>query len=198
MNFLAHAYLSFGDPKVLLGNFIGDFVRGNLEKIYDRDVVVGVKLHREIDFYTDRHPAVKEIQTMLKPKFGRYATIITDMYFDYFLAKYWDNYHSIPLEEFSFQVYEIIEDYPEILPKNFLHTFYYMKKQNWLYAYRNIAGIKRAMEGMAKRASFKSNMETAHLFLEEHHEVIRELFIAFFEDLVAFAKIRLAVLKSEI
>ncbi len=28
MNYLAHAYLSFGDPDILAGNMISDFVKG--------------------------------------------------------------------------------------------------------------------------------------------------------------------------
>ena len=28
VNYLAHAYLSFGDPEILTGNLISDFVKG--------------------------------------------------------------------------------------------------------------------------------------------------------------------------
>lgn len=28
MNYLAHAYLSFNDPEILVGNLISDFVKG--------------------------------------------------------------------------------------------------------------------------------------------------------------------------
>ncbi len=28
MNYLAHAYLSFNDPEILVGNMISDFVKG--------------------------------------------------------------------------------------------------------------------------------------------------------------------------
>lgn len=197
MNFLAHAYLSFGDPKILIGNFIGDFVRGRVDDVFEKKIVSGIILHREIDKYTDQHPVVKEAQSIIKPKYGRYASVITDMYFDYFLGRYWNNYHSKPLNEFAQEVYSIIEVHQKILPENFLRAFQYMKYYNWLYSYSELDGIRRALVGISKRARFESKMETAHIFLEQHHEYLRVHFGDFFEDLVAFAKKRLQVLISE-
>jgi acyl carrier protein phosphodiesterase len=198
VNFLAHAYLSFEDPKVLIGNFIGDFVRGPVEEIYERDIVIGILLHREIDRFTDTHPVVKEAQQLLKPEYGRYSSVITDMYFDYFLGRYWKNYHHQPLDEFAQDVYKVIEAYHQILPESFLKAYQYMKHYNWLYSYSELDGIRRALTGISKRTRFDSKMETAHLFLDENHEVLRKHFGDFFEDLVSFSKKRLSVLKAEI
>ncbi|ERM84428.1 ACP phosphodiesterase [Rhodonellum psychrophilum GCM71 = DSM 17998] len=197
MNFLAHAYLSFGDPKVLIGNFIGDFVRGPIDTVYVKDIVIGIRLHRDIDYFTDHHPVVKEAQSILKPEYGRYSSVITDMYFDYFLGKYWNNYHHQPLEEFAQEVYATIEAHREILPENFLKAFEYMKHYNWLAGYGELDGIRRAMTGMSKRTRFDSKMETAHLFLDNHHEYLRLHFGDFFEDLVAYSKKRLEELRAE-
>lgn len=197
MNYLAHAYLSFGDPKVLVGNFIGDFVRGDIETTYEKDIVIGIKLHWEIDKYTDNHPVVKEAQSILRPEYGRYSTVITDMYFDYFLGRYWKNYFPKPIEEFADNVYAIIEEHKEILPEKFLMTFGYMKYYNWLTGYGDLEGIRRALTGMSKRTKFDSKMETAHLFLDQHHEYLKVHFGDFFEDVVSFSKKTLAELKSQ-
>jgi len=197
VNYLAHAYLSFGNPKVLIGNFIGDFVRGDIENLYDKDIVVGIKLHWEIDKYTDNHPVVKEAQSILRPEYGRYSTVITDMYFDYFLGRYWKNYSPIPIEEFAENVYAIIEEHKEILPEKFLMTFGYMKYYNWLTGYGDLDGIRRALTGMSKRTKFDSKMETAHLFLDQHHEYLKLHFGDFFEDVVSFSKKTLADLRSQ-
>lgn len=197
MNYLAHAYLSFGNPKVLIGNFIGDFVRGDIENSYEKDIVAGIKLHWEIDKYTDNHPVVKEAQSILRPEYGRYSTVITDMYFDYFLGRYWKNYSPIPIEEFAENVYANIEEHKEILPEKFLMTFGYMKYYNWLTGYGDLDGIRRALTGMSKRTKFDSKMETAHLFLDQHHEYLKVHFGDFFEDVVSFSKKTLAELKSQ-
>ena len=60
MNFLAHAYLSFGQPEILVGNMISDFVKGKKKFDYPGGIQAGMQLHRAIDTFTDAHPATKE------------------------------------------------------------------------------------------------------------------------------------------
>lgn len=191
MNFLAHAYLSFDHPKVLLGNFIGDFVRGNLEDQFDPEIVAGILLHREIDHYTDTHPVVKEAQKLLKPKYKRYSWVITDIYFDYFLSKHWQEYDHRTIEQFAEEVYQTIEENDQELPQNFLYLFHFMKKDNWLVAYGTIEGMKASLTGISKHTTFDSKMETAHLFLKEHETELKAYFDQFFPELVKFAKQKL-------
>lgn len=197
MNFLAHAYLSFNEPKILVGNFIGDFVRGNIEERFEKEIVQGILLHREIDQFTDSHSEVKRAQKVLKPQFGRYALVITDIYFDHFLCKYWNQYDERPVEVFSRQVYAIIEKNREVLPEKFLHMFTYMREQNWLTSYGTLDGIGTAFRNMAKRASFDSKMEFAHLALKENYATFKESFDGFFPELVDFSFQKLKALKSE-
>jgi len=191
MNFLAHAYLSFDQPKVLVGNFIGDFVRGNLEEQFERDIVTGIMLHREIDSYTDNHPLVKEAQKILKPKFARYSSVITDMYFDYFLSKNWQKYSSETIEDFTKSVYKLLESEREILPNKFLKPLKFMREENWLKAYGTMVGIQRSFTGMAYRTSFDSKMELAPQFLQENHPLFESYFEHFFIDLIHFSKNKL-------
>jgi acyl carrier protein phosphodiesterase len=49
VNFLAHLYLSADDPKIMVGNFIGDFVKGrqSMER-FEARIVKGIELHRGI------------------------------------------------------------------------------------------------------------------------------------------------------
>ena len=198
MNFLAHAYLSFDDPKILVGNFIGDFVRGDIESRFESAIVNGIYLHREIDDFTDSHASVKAAQKLLKPQFGRYALVITDLYFDYFLSTQWSTYDHRSLMDFSLKVYDVLEEHRAVLPKKFLHVFEYMKKQNWLICYATLDGMKTAFKNMSRRATFESHMELAHLVLEEREAVFREYFNAFFPELISFSKSKISELRSEI
>jgi len=198
LNFLAHAYLSFGEPKVLIGNYIGDFVRGDLSRTYDPEIIIGVLLHREIDAYTDSHPIVKRAQALLKPVYARYSTVITDMYFDHFLSKYWDEYHPLPIDLYANKVYETLGENKDILPSNFLIAYDMMVSYNWLVSYGRLDGIRDAMMGVAKRTTFNSKMETAHLFLEENYDVLLGYFREFFPELVEYSKLRLEELKESV
>jgi len=198
LNFLAHAYLSFGEPKVLIGNYIGDFVRGDLSKSFDPEIIIGVLLHREIDAYTDSHPIVKRAQALLRPVYARYSTVITDMYFDHFLSKFWEEYHPVPLDLYANKVYETLGQNKDILPSNFLIAYDMMVSYNWLVSYGRLDGIRDAMMGVAKRTTFNSKMETAHLFLEENYDILLAYFREFFPELIEFSKMKLEELKESV
>ena len=194
MNFLAHAYLSFGQEEILVGNFIADFVRGKEMENYPKKVQLGIQLHRAIDTYTDSHPLVKQVQSFLIPRFGHYSRVISDVFFDYFLAKNWKNYSDTPLEQFSLDSYRTLSTSPIDLPEAFRRMFHWMQAQNWLYAYREEAGIQAALDGLSRRARFDSKMNESTQVLWEKEEEIEAIFFAFFEDLETFASTTLAAL----
>lgn len=196
MNFLAHAYLSFGQEEVLVGNFIADFVRGKERLNYPKKVQMGIALHQAIDAFTDSHPLVKEVQAFLQPRFGHYARVISDVFFDYFLAKNWARFSAIPLEQFSQDTYRLLSTYPVPLPDTFQRMLYWMQQQNWLYAYRELAGIQSALDGLTRRARFDSKMNEASEVLREKETEIEALFFVFFQDLETFAQARLATLSQ--
>src|SRR3954454_16256689 len=86
MNYLAHAYLSFGNEPVLIGNMISDFVKGNKKFDYPGDIQKGIALHRTIDMFTDGHVATKNAKEIFKPSAGSYAPVFVDVVYDHFLA----------------------------------------------------------------------------------------------------------------
>lgn len=187
MNFLAHAYLSFGQEEILVGNLVADFIKGKELNQFSKGIQIGILLHREIDVFTDTHPLVKAAQNYLRPKFRHYSSVITDIFFDYFLAKNWSNYSSTPLEEFATHTYDLLEKHLPVLPLQFGEMFFWMKSQNWLLNYREIEGIQRTLNGMTRRAKFDSKMnESVSILLEKENE-FEVIFFAFFKDLETFA-----------
>ena len=79
MNYLAHAYLSLQDPKILMGNMISDFVKGKEQFNFEPGVQAGIQLHRSIDRFTDAHPATKTANALLQPAAGSYAGTFVDI-----------------------------------------------------------------------------------------------------------------------
>lgn len=195
MNFLAHAYLSFGHERILVGNFAADFIKGKEIQKYDEDILVGILLHREIDSFTDSHPLVKAGQSYLRPRFRHYSTVITDVFFDYFLGKNWARYTDIPLELFVNQTYCTIDSHLDLLPVSFQRMFNYMKSQNWLLNYREVTGIQSALTGLSRRTTFESKMNEAPEVLLEKEAEFEVIFFAFFEDLETFARHKLLELQ---
>ena len=62
MNYLVHFLLAGDDDELRLGNVLGDFVKGRVERFEHRGLTerlrTGIQLHRTIDAFSDRHPAV--------------------------------------------------------------------------------------------------------------------------------------------
>ncbi|HEY8402097.1 MAG TPA: ACP phosphodiesterase, partial [Cytophagaceae bacterium] len=154
MNFLAHVYLSFESDEVLVGNFIADAVKGKEVLKFTPGIQKGILLHREIDHYTDSHEVVKEFKKELRPVFGKYAPVVSDIYFDHFLACSWHHYSTTPLADFAQYTYKTILAHKAILPEKVKGYLPYMIRENWLFNYSNFEGIKRVFEGMSSRARF--------------------------------------------
>ncbi len=188
MNFLAHLLLSGENDKVKIGNFIGDFVKGNQIEEYEKDIQFGIRLHREIDSYTDAHPVVLQSKKRLRPSFGHYSPVIVDVYYDHFLAKNWAAFSSTDLKEFTVQFYEMISKYSSVIPQAVNHMLVYMSKKNWLYNYQFIDGIDRALTGMSKRTKFNSKMEVAAISLKKNYTEFEDEFQQFFPDLQKHAQ----------
>ncbi len=197
MNYLAHAYLSFGQEEVLVGNFIADFVKG--KRLFDYPVAItdGILLHREIDRYTDTYPLVKAGQSYLRPNFGHYSTVITDIFFDYFLGKNWAKFSDQPLENFTESTFLMLEKNAKYFPERFSKMFYWMRKDNWLLQYGTLEGIKMSLTGLSKRTTFDSKMEVAHLALIEREKEFELIFFAFFKDLETFTLAKLKEIKMQ-
>lgn len=183
MNFLAHLYLSGKNEKIMIGNFIGDFVKGKAYEQYETDIQKGILLHREIDNYTDSHLIVMRSKERLRPKYHHYAPVITDVFYDHFLSSLWQNYHHEPLENFTTYFYQLADKYHSIIPKTANHMLTYMKRDNWLLNYQYVSGIDRALTGMARRTPYVSKMDQAAKDLEENYDLFREDFRAFFPEL---------------
>ncbi|MEX2233433.1 MAG: ACP phosphodiesterase [Cyclobacteriaceae bacterium] len=188
MNFLAHAYLSGDDKKILLGNFMGDFIKGRqaLRK-FEARVIRGVELHRAIDAFTDSHGVVDDSKNRLRPKYRHYAGVIVDVFYDHFLATHWKKFHHKPLEDFAAETYQTIDSFSNILPLELKRMLPYMINGNWLVGYSDISGIHRALSGMASRTPYKSKMELASEDLRKHYEEFNNEFEQFFPELKSFA-----------
>jgi acyl carrier protein phosphodiesterase len=188
MNFLAHAYLSGDDNKILTGNFIADFVKGRQAlNAFDDDIKLGIELHRLIDDFTDNHAVVSQSKDRLRPKYRHYAAVIVDVFYDHFLAKNWQQYHSVPLNEFASKVYQTIESYDAILPEGVKYMLPYMKRGNWLVNYSKLEGIERALTGMAGRTPYVSKMEQAVNDLRSDYRAYQHEFEIFFPELKKIA-----------
>ena len=183
MNFLAHVYLSGEDENIILGNFIADRIRPSQEHKFDKKLHLGMQLHRFIDDFTDKHELVAESRALLFENQSKYALVLTDIFYDHFLARDWKDWHSRELLPYTENFYRILEDNYAILPKRVKFMLPYMKKGNWLYNYQHLDGIDRVLQGMSHRANFKNNMAKGVEDLRKHYCELEAHFNQFFPEL---------------
>ncbi len=186
MNYLAHIYLSNNQPELQIGNFIADSVKGNNYTNYSEIVQKGILLHRKIDSFTDSHQIIKDCKRKFSA-YGHYAGVITDIIFDHFLAKNWSNYHRTPLDKFTNDFYNLLEQNLDTLPFRIQQFFPVMKKYNWLLKYKSIAGISDILYQMNNRTRNISKMNYSVIELREHYEYLETQFTLFFSELENFA-----------
>jgi acyl carrier protein phosphodiesterase len=182
MNFLAHQYLSKHEEELMIGNFIADAVKGKNFEAFSPGVIQGIKMHREIDAFTDKHHITKISAARLMPRYKKYAGVIIDVFYDHFLAANWEHYHHESLADFADKVYQLMHQHLPSLPAKTQYMLPYMIQHNWLLNYSKIEGIQSTLTGMASRTSFVSNMQFAAEELTLYYQDFDQEFKLFFED----------------
>jgi acyl carrier protein phosphodiesterase len=186
MNYLAHAWLSFHQPEILVGNMISDFVKGKKRFEFNEAIQKGIMLHRHIDTFTDDHPVTKAAKQFFKPAVGLYAGAFIDIVYDHFLAKDRHEFKDEGLLQFSQFVYTILEENINILPEKFARIFPYMKTDNWLYNYQTLHGIEQSFGGLARRAKYLNNSAEVFIAFETNYKQLQQCYNEFFPGVKEF------------
>lgn len=192
MNYLAHAYLSFNNTNVLVGNMISDYVKGKKQYDYPPQILAGIKLHRAIDEFTDAHEATKQIKQIYAPHYRLYAGAFVDVTYDYFLANDKAEFASNEqLQTFCIKTYNTLESNAALLPQKFLAMLPYMKQQNWLYNYQYDWGIQKSFGGVVRRSAYLTESEVAFELFCTNKIIIEQHYQQFFGELKQFAQNKL-------
>ena len=188
MNYLAHLYLSGDIEDLMIGNFIGDAIRGDQYKRLKPAVQAGVRLHREIDRFTDTHNTVRRSKKRMWHVFGRYSSVVADVFLDHFLARDWDTYHPQSLEAYAGSVESMLRPRLAEFPERSRRFFDYMTQNQVLLSYASITGTGKALTQMAQRARFESHMEHGAAELSRCYEAYGQDFQTFFPELRSYVQ----------
>ncbi len=188
MNYLAHAWLSFNQPEILVGNMISDFVKGRKRFDFPEGVQRGIMLHRNIDEFTDTHEVTKKAKSFFKPAVGLYAGAFVDVVYDHFLATDKNEFTDDTLMNFSLGVYKTLEEYQTILPEKFAVMLPYMKRDNWLYNYKTLHGIEMSFGGFMHRAKYLNKSSLPFACFTENYEALQNCYVAFSAGIKKFAR----------
>ena len=165
MNFLAHFLLSGTDDELRLGNLLGDVVKGRVER-YDHPgtterMRTGIRLHRTIDSFVDRHDAVRRSKQRIAGRYGRLSGVVVDVYYDHVLAREWSTHGAGRLPQFADDVYRTLRENLDRLPPEVHPLVHAMSRGDWLSGYADIRHVARALRGMAHRHVVAAGIGTA-------------------------------------
>ncbi len=185
MNYLAHMVCSNNSPESMLGNFIADFVKGNVEGRFPRAVVEGIRNHRKADFFTDTHDIFAASRRLISRSRRRLAGVIIDVLYDHFLTTGWDCYYSIGLDEFVGRVYENLGSHAVSIPHPVPMVIEKMIQEDWLRCYGTVEGIDRTFRRISRRLQWENTLGTAIEELEQNYDRLQDHFHSFFPQLTA-------------
>ncbi len=188
MNHLAHCFLSFGNEDLLLGNFIGDFVKGNDWKKYPEPVQKGILLHRAIDTYTDNHPLTDRSVARIRPFAGRYAPPFVDILYDHLLALNWEKHSSEPFQIFAEKTYIQLQNRAAEMPPILQERLPKMIAGQFLHGYTQREGLEWVLQRFSTRLSGNFDAQALGDAFFQEIDVFSEDFNGFFPDLVAHAR----------
>jgi acyl carrier protein phosphodiesterase len=192
MNYLAHLYLAEEHAESLLGNLLGDFVKGAVGDSYSEEVRKGIELHRKVDRYTDSHAVVRASLNLISPYRRRFAGVMVDIFYDHLLAKNWQMYSTMPLADFSQNIYRVLKEHHAVLPARLQQMLPYIIEEDWLTSYKEIPAIDRALNRIAgrivKRFGRDSSLLNSVEELQANYQQLESNFHQFFPDLIDYVK----------
>jgi acyl carrier protein phosphodiesterase len=188
MNYLAHLHIAEHTQTSLLGNFLGDFVKGNPDGSYNPEVVKGIRLHRFVDSYTDAHPLIKSVKPLFSKELRRFSPISLDMFWDHCLAKHWLTFHTQSLSDFSIQAQTIIAQETKVLteplPERFEKVSKLVWQGRWFEHYVDLKNIDFALQRIASRSPRMTPLADTFVTLADHYEELTDTFFKLYPDVL--------------
>ena len=188
MNFLAHLFLSFDEPDIMIGNFIADMIKNKDVPTYSTGVQKGIILHRKIDSYTDGHPKVKEGTKLMQPYHSKYSPVVVDIFYDYLLSKNWEKYSKESLDDFAKRTYKILQSRMDEMPPNLKKRLPSMIAHDWLQGYSKEQGLRYTFERLKSRLSKPEQLDNVVENLFQHEAALNEGFNIFFPEMIEYVR----------
>ena len=188
MNYLGHLYLSGKNESLLIGNFIGDYVKGKQYLNYPEELQKGILLHRSIDEFTDANQHWLAIRALLKPIYKRYAGVVTDIFIDHFLAANWNQFSNEQLSWYAKWVYAVFLQNFDQMPARVQGFLPYLIQHRRLQSYAKISGLKTSLQIMSYRTSLPDGTERAIELLKDNYDEFKKHSLLFLQEVTRFVE----------
>ncbi|GAB7027731.1 acyl carrier protein phosphodiesterase [Geotalea toluenoxydans] len=182
MNFLAHLALSGNRAEIMVGNLMGDFVKGRLDGRFPAGIQFGLELHRRIDRFAEDSEHFIRSRHRIDGRFGLFRGALVDLFYDHFLARNWRLYHQEPLLQFIDTSHRTVCRFSQVLPESLGQRLSELFG-SWLPSYREVDGIDVVLKRMSARFKRQNPMAEGAGELQRNYLALAEDFLLFYPEL---------------
>jgi acyl carrier protein phosphodiesterase len=188
MNFLAHLHIASVTNTSFVGNFLGDFVKGDPDGQFNADIVQGIRVHRFIDSYTDQHEIVRSLKGLFPEPLRRFSPITLDMFWDHCLAKHWQEFAATSLVDFCQHAQRRIEaerrGEENSLPPRFEKVSQLAWQNRWFERYAELETITLGLQRIASRSPRMAPLADTSQTLQGNYQLLSEQFFILYPDVL--------------
>lgn len=177
--------LSGNDDQLMVGNFMGDFVKGPLLERFPPRLLQGVALHRRIDSYAESHPSFRQSRHRISPDYGLYRGVMVDIFYDFYLVNDWGNWSDESIEDYLTRTRRIVDQHLNSLPTE-MQRLVPIIFEELLPSYGSVEGIRSALSRLSRRISRPNPLLGGEAELLRHYDEMRSDFRIFTPDIFRF------------
>ena len=192
MNHLAHLALAAHNDELMVGGFLGDFVKGPMRGERPELIELGIRLHRAIDAETARDTDIRRSAERFGPALRRLAPIFVDILGDHLLATSFQQFHPEPLVQFSRRAYSLLHDHHSSLTAEARLLRDRLEQFDGLSAYAELDIVERGFARVAQRLQRSACTQDAIATLHQALPQLREDFVCYYPRLQQFVGVWLA------
>ncbi|MFT4652846.1 MAG: acyl carrier protein phosphodiesterase [Kangiellaceae bacterium] len=189
MNYLAHIHLAHITNTSLLGNFLGDFVKGSDLGYLSPELSRGVRLHRAIDTFTDQHVLVRQLKKQFPSSIRRMSGVTIDIYFDHLLSLYWCKYNANTIHYVLDKFYAELTNNDISLAGRFSEVKQGLLTYQWLHEYAQKEAVNRAFFQIEKRLNHRVRFAQESIdFIANNEQQFSVAFTQFYPALIDYCQ----------
>jgi acyl carrier protein phosphodiesterase len=110
----------------------------------------------------------------------RYAGIVLDVLFDYFLSLEWEKFSRLDRGEFIEGVYRVLTDQHDLLPPALAAVAPRWVAADWLRVYQSMEGVDAVLDRLSRRMSAPENLMSAWRAVRDNPRPLRDGFLCVF------------------